>query len=283
MIRPFSAIAFCVLLLGCTALPTADERKQQTEHLVAVQNWTGGVLKTGPFDLMAYWPKRQVQATDLTIYIEGDGFAWITSSQPSSDPTPRDPLALRLAMAQPTGNVAYLGRPCQYMGAQRTGCPQRYWSDARFAQEVLDASSRAVDALKERFGAKQLTLVGYSGGGAVATLLAEHRLDVVRLITVAGNLDHAAWTRHHRIHPLSGSLNPADGINGLAQVKQWHFVGENDKVIPPVLAQEFAERFPRSHRPPVLVEPGFDHHCCWVEHWPTLWARVSFFFVLDGN
>jgi len=39
--------------------------------------------------------------------------AWLAVPRPSQDPTPVDPLALRLALVQPTGNAAYLARPCQ--------------------------------------------------------------------------------------------------------------------------------------------------------------------------
>jgi hypothetical protein len=44
----------------------------------------------------------------------------------------------------------------------------------------------------------------------VASLVAARRHDVVRLVTVAGNLDHLAWTTLHGVSPLTGSLNPAD-------------------------------------------------------------------------
>jgi hypothetical protein len=66
---------------------------------------------------------------------------------------------------------------------------------------VISASNQAVDALKQRYGAQEIVLVGYSGGGAVAALVAARRTDVVRLVTVAGNLDHLAWTHLHSVPP----------------------------------------------------------------------------------
>ncbi|GAB2181920.1 hypothetical protein DLREEDagrD3_21430 [Denitratisoma sp. agr-D3] len=51
-----------------------------------------------------------------------------------------------------------------------------------------------------QLGARRLTLVGYSGGAAA--LLAARCSDVVRLVTIAGNLDHRAWTRYHHITTL---------------------------------------------------------------------------------
>jgi hypothetical protein len=50
-------------------------------------------------------------------YQSGDGLAWLSSDVPSSDPTPLDPLALRLALAKPARNAAYLARPCGVLRA----------------------------------------------------------------------------------------------------------------------------------------------------------------------
>lgn len=210
-------------------------------------------------------------ADALAIYFEGDGFAWINESQASGDPTPRDPVSLRLALAQPEGNAVYLARPCQYVDAESSGCLTRYWTEMRFAPEVVVASNQAVDRLKEMFGATRLTLVGYSGGGAIAALVAARRTDVELLITVAGNLDHHSWSKTHRLQYLRGSLNPADEILALRSIRQWHLVGAKDAVIPPALAINFVSSFPPVSRPSVYIEPEFDHRCCWVEKWPTLW------------
>jgi dienelactone hydrolase len=222
--------------------------------------------------MVAFLPADPLPASRLTIYIEGDGLAWTTPTLASSDPTPRDPLGLRLALAHPGGAAAYLARPCQYVDAEAIHCSRRYWTNARFASEVVTASDRAIDILKARFKATHLTLVGYSGGGAVATLLAALRRDVDILVTVAGNLDHQAWTDYQRISPLDGSLNPADKIAGLRGIKQWHFVGGKDDNLPPELAKGFARRFPPSERPVVMIEPEFDHRCCWAENWSRLAA-----------
>ena len=91
--------------------------------------------------------------------------------------------------------------------------------------------SPSVTQLKYRFGAKSVALVGYSGGGAVVALVAAGRTDVVKLTTVAGNLDHAEWTKKHMISPLSGSLNPADYWRRLVDIPQVHYVGGRDEII----------------------------------------------------
>ncbi|MDP1651914.1 MAG: alpha/beta hydrolase [Rhodocyclaceae bacterium] len=269
------SVVLCLFLAACANIPSPAERRSLADALAKEQGWQAISLPAEAFELVAYLPAEPGRAATLTVYIEGDGFAWISGSQASADPTPRDPLALRLALAHPEGNSVYLARPCQYVNAEASSCASRYWTEMRFAPEVIAATNHAIDRLKQAFNASRLTLVGYSGGGTVAALAAARRTDVERLVTVAGNLDQRAWTTYHRIRPLTGSLNPADEIGALQGLRQWHFVGEKDRNITPELVRNFANGFPENLRPVVLVEPEFDHQCCWARNWPRLFQRVG--------
>jgi predicted esterase len=262
------------LLAACASVPSAQQRRDVADALARAHDWQAQVITAAPFALMSYAPSQQQPAAQLTVYIEGDGLAWISSDLPSRDPTPQHPLALQLALAQPSGNVAYLARPCQYVDAEVSGCMQRYWTQQRFAPEVIAATSLALDRLKQQFGARELTLVGYSGGAAVALLSAARRRDVTQVITVAGNLDHRAWTAYHRIRSLDGSLDAVDAVEALKTVPQVHFAGDQDRVIPPALIESFASRFTGPAQIKVIRQSGFDHQCCWVQAWPTLWRQA---------
>lgn len=262
-------------MTGCAGVPPLVARQQYADTLAAQREWTPLSLEAGAFTLRAYVPSRIRPADMLTLYIEGDGLAWITSTQPSGDPTPIRPLALQLALAQPAGNAAYLGRPCQYGQAGQGACDEsRYWTRQRFAPEVISASNEAIDRLKAHFGARQLTLVGYSGGAAIAALAAARRHDVVRLVSVAGNLDHQTWTRLQRISPLSGSLNPTDYRSALDGIAQWLLVGGADRIVPRQVADAYAGGFPASRQPAVREYPAYTHSCCWAEHWAEIWPTL---------
>lgn len=266
--------ALCLLLLllsACVTLPSTQQRGDTAKQLASSHNWQAELIQTAHFDLLSYQPTQYTKANLLTIYIEGDGLAWLTKNTISTDPTPINPLGLKLALNHPTGNAAYLARPCQYTGgATSRNCNKHYWTDSRFAEHVIASTNDAINILKAKFSAQQLQLVGYSGGGAVAALLAARRDDVIKLITVAGNLDHRAWTTHHHISPLSNSLNPADYRKQLAEIKQVHFVGANDKIIPPFLAQQFVAGFPDNKQSTVVLVPNQEHGCCW----PRIWADL---------
>nr|VFK53934.1 MAG: Alpha/beta hydrolase family protein [Candidatus Kentron sp. TUN]VFK55865.1 MAG: Alpha/beta hydrolase family protein [Candidatus Kentron sp. TUN]VFK62356.1 MAG: Alpha/beta hydrolase family protein [Candidatus Kentron sp. TUN] len=263
-------VVFLSALTGCAVLPDYSE---QAGKLANAAGWRKQWLSTPHFDLLSYVPyvtrpKRQI----LTIYIEGDGRAWSSTYRISPDPTPRNPVGLKLALRHPSDQaVAYLARPCQYDGkAYRPPCRQEYWTGKRFAPKVIKASQAGVDQLKRQVGAEKIILVGYSGGGAVAALLAAERQDVAELITVAGNLDHKVSTEHHSVTPLRGSLNPADAWQALRDIPQRHFVGGDDRVIPPLVVRAYQRRFPEEQRPSVRIIDGFDHHCCWEKHWSGL-------------
>jgi dienelactone hydrolase len=258
-------------LAGCLTL-SPEVRRDHAEQLATASGWERIRLPAGRFVLAGYLPKNiPANETTLTIYIEGDGLAWINGSLVSLDPTPIKPVGLALALRHPHGAVAYLARPCQYVaGADAQGCSTRYWTSHRFAPEVVESADQAVEMLKQRFQAKQLVLVGYSGGGAVAALVAARRHDVALLVTVAGNLDHQAWTAQHHATPLTGSLNPAEAWPQLLDVSQLHFIGGMDQVVGREVAKSFANHFPADRRPEIRVVPDFDHTCCWAEHWPEL-------------
>lgn len=262
------------LLSACVGL-SPEDRRRHADALASAQNWQSLRLPTDNFVMAAYLPVPTAAASVLTIYIEGDGMAWLNRSQASDDPTPRVPVALQLALQHTQGRAVYLARPCQFVeGSDKRGCEVAYWTDRRFSEPVIDASNQAIDALMMRFGAKQLVLVGYSGGAAVAALAASKRNDVVRLVTVAGNLDHRAWTDLHGVPPLIGSLNPADAWVKLQGIPQLHFVGARDSNITTETVLSYVERFPPTHRPSMQVIAEFDHACCWVKQWPILSAQA---------
>ncbi len=245
-------------------------RRAASARVAADAGWQRLSLSADPFVLAAFVPPLARAGDALTVYLEGDGLAWLDAGTPSEDPTPLEPLALRLALRD-AGPVAYLARPCQYVaGAERRGCTPIYWTTRRFAPDVVRATSAAIDQLKARSGATRLVLVGYSGGGVLAALVAAARSDVARLVTIAAPLDQRAWTRAEGLAPLTGSLNPADEWEKLRHLPQMHYVGGRDRIVGATGARAFAARFPPGERPPVEEIPEFDHHCCWVERWPAL-------------
>lgn len=207
-------------------------------------------------------------AKALTIYVESDGAPWRLRDEPPQDPTPLRPLVLGMAVADRSQPVAYLGRPCQYLDAASLSyCDPALWTRGRFRSDAVDMMTRAVDALKRAAGVGVINLVGYSGGGAMAALLAARRDDVACLVTIAAPLDTTAWTAALGVSPLATSLNPLDYAQRLHKVRQTHFRGMRDRVVPPETIRKFIARVPGAL---ILDIESFDHECCWASRWQEL-------------
>ena len=203
----------------------------------------------------------------LTVYIEGDGAPWSTPWSPPDDPTPLEPTALAMAVQDPAGSVVYLGRPCQYLTpVALASCDPALWMHKRFAPEVVATFDRELTRLQARLGTKHLRLVGYSGGGVIAALLAARRSDVQQLGTVAAPLALLAWTTWHDLSPFPDRSDPLHQ-SGVMPPSQ-HWVGQGDKVVPPsIVAQFIATK--GGH---MTVVQGYDHQCCWARDWAHLIA-----------
>jgi len=266
--------AFCFLffttasLLGCTSIDRFGGSRQtvidwsRDRGFVGTSHTLSGGLQL--LSLQRINPDHQVDA--LHVYIEGDGAAWPNPYHPPLDPTPLQPTALALAAADRGPAVAYLGRPCQYLDViELAACSPQYWTNRRFAPEVIAAYMEMLDRLKVTSSAGHLRLIGYSGGGVVATLLATRRDDVEQLVTVASPLAVAEWATWHKMSPLRGSLDPInEALTGLPPAT--HFVGERDSVVPARIVSLFAGLSGgRLHE-----VPDFDHQCCWVRDWQQL-------------
>lgn len=270
----FPLLAAALLAASCATWDFLADGKERAARLASENGWTYREFRGSRFLVAGFHSGLAGASEELAVYLEGDGVAWETRFLPSSDPTPARPLALRLAIQDPLPKAIYLGRPCQYVGAEAPPCRVEWWTSHRYAPAVVQSLSEAIDAAKALAGARTVHLVGYSGGGALAALLAAARRDVGSVITVGANLDHAGWTALHGDSALTGSLNAADVAEAVQSVPQVHFVGGKDTMVPPRLVQAYLARM--SDRSSVLVRvvPAHDHECCWPETWPALVAEA---------
>ncbi len=266
------ASAILLLLAACTAA-TPAERQAQADRIAGRGALVPLMIGTPDFDLHARLKTNGTDGT-LVVYIEGDGFAWKRINERSADPTPLNPLALRLAVLDTSPSVAWLARPCQFTGGEEArGCNSDLWTGARYSEAVIAASNAAIDVLKQMSGANRIALVGYSGGGAVAALTAMRRIDVIWLKTVASPLDTSAFTAHHMVTPLSASLNPADRASALAALPQTHYAGTRDDVVPPSINRTFRARMGETRCIRLEELQGASHDDGWEKMWSTLAAE----------
>ncbi len=206
----------------------------------------------------------------LHVYIEGDGTPWQTRFQIADDPTPRYPLMLEL-MRRDSHPSWYLGRPCYFnraeFGLSDTNCSANLWASGRYSEEVVVSMIAALRLVladdQEHYSG--ITLIGHSGGGTLAMLMAARMPEVTQLVTIAANLDTTAWVNSHYFSPLTESLNPAQIIQKSTPTHQLHFGGGHDLIVPNQPVRDFLAKIGQS-----LEEfPQQDHN-----NWGIVWPQI---------
>jgi len=246
---------FFAAVFFCTACQTPVEPPKDFEYVV---------IQTSYFNI-ASWKKDQNKFAPVKIYIEGDGMAFNSRGKVSSNPTPYGQMIRAIAFGDSSANVAYLARPCQYI--KNRNCNKKYWSNARFAPEVIQAEAQAIKSIAK---GRNVILIGYSGGAQVAGLVAVKypQIRVKKIITIAGNLDHKSWMDYHKLPQLDLSLNLADYKKDLAKFEQIHYVGTKDRNIVPILTHNTV-----ADESSICKIEGASHNSGWEEIYPLIWAE----------
>ncbi len=82
-----------VVLAGCSS----QEKDRQFAQSIANSGQLSAVSYTTKTFNIQGWQTPLKARQPITIYLEGDGMAWLSRNQISPDPTPNDPIALSLA------------------------------------------------------------------------------------------------------------------------------------------------------------------------------------------
>jgi pimeloyl-ACP methyl ester carboxylesterase len=225
------------------------------------------IVRGGAFDHTLYRRPGEASAPVLHVYFGGDGSPAQAIRHRPPDPTPDASLMLGLMALDPSPSV-YLGRPCHHgLGP----CHPELWTLARYGEEVVESMAAATRALARRVGAREVVVLGYSGGGTLAMLVAERVPETRAVVTIAANLDVEAWARYHGYQPLRSSLDPARRPPLRPEVRQIHLAGGRDSRVPAELARPVAVRQAGARW---LLLPDFDHSCCWERVWPWLLGEL---------
>ncbi len=252
----------CCLVLcltGCQT-PTSQQEILAKQHKLQ-RSW----VNADGYDQLVYMQEMFSNSGLLHVYLEGDGKPWNFRFFPAHDPTANYSFMLQL-MTLDKGPAVYLGRPCYNGTASAKGCDPTMWTSGRYSITIVNAMAKAIEKIRAQLGVSKIRLIGHSGGGALAMLIAQH-IEVEQVITVAGNLDTDAWTTHHRYTPLYTSLNPAKQPALPPRVSQWHLVGGKDPVVPPSIVRQFIQT--QANTLGVQFDK-FDHGCCWASIWPRV-------------
>jgi len=264
--KQFSLLFTIVVILSGCANPTA-----RLNDLAQSNNFDRSVVVTNGYAHLVYTHNLSKAKSVLHVYLEGDGSPWKYRIITLPDPTPRQPLALRL-MARDSAPSAYVGRPCYNGAAKDEGCNSKLWTSARYSAKVVASMTGVIKELVQKHGFSEVKLIGHSGGGALAMLIAPKIPQVTQVVTIAANLDTDAWTTHHGYTRLHTSLNPAKQPPLPQRIKQWHLVGGQDAVVPPSLVKGYIRH--QENALGISVQ-NFSHSCCWERVWKAIARGIS--------
>jgi hypothetical protein len=192
-------------------------------------------IKTKDY-ILASWQKNSNNNNTIRIYIEGDGNSYNSKGYPSNDPTPKSSFLRKIAFNDNNSNVVYLARPHQYIKSAENNNID--WTTGRFSQKIIDNMAQAI---KEVSKDRDVILIGYSGGALISGLIINQykdQLNITQWITIAGLLNHTQWTKYFNYLPLKDSLD----LENIPDIKQKHFIGKKDKIIPYQLTLEAANK-----------------------------------------
>ena len=256
-------LTIALLSSGCVSKLSPKVRQYTADTVAQSGNLVQQKIATDDFLLTTY--QRFDSTADnkqMVVYIEGDGMAWISRDQLSSNPTPVQPVALKLASIDTNINVLYVARPCQYLWPQKMNrCSSKYWSNKRSSEEVISSINQAISIVKQKQNISSIRLIGYSGGGGIAALIADRRADVNEFVSVSGNLNYKLFTQTHDLSPMNRSIDPITVANQIGLIPQIHYVGADDKIIPRQIALSFSDK--------VKVINDVSH-----DNWSDKWAQI---------
>ena len=228
------------------------------------------LVKGGDFWITTY-QKVANKHDPFVFYIEGDGAAFNGKFKISRNPTPRRQMFINLAAMDERPNVIYIARPCQYtpMHMNPKCSNHQYWTNKRMSDDSVHAINDVINSINNK---QKFSLVGYSGGGGIAVLVAARNYMVGDIITLAGNLDHKAFTTHHNVTPMIGSLNPIDYATQVRHIPQLHISGGKDPIIPPFIADKFVQKASSSCVKQQIFE-DVSHKDGWKKIWEYIYTK----------
>jgi hypothetical protein len=257
-----NSLSNLIYLVVITCVLTACATPAQYFETEAKNN--GFIAKTVTGQLFehrvyANWQSIQPLNDQLHVYLDGDG------RPGKQDPTSRNPLILSLMVQDPFPSIL-LGRPCYHIINVSSLCDETLTTSKRYSQKIVDSMVVALNHWLIQYPAKKVILIGYSGGGTLAVLMADKVSSIKTVLTVVANLDTEAWSLAHGYPVLTQSLNPIKQKKLPNHIRQIHLAGENDDVVPAYIIKAYAEQQLQTYQ--VFFE--FDHQCCWAQIWQKI-------------
>ena len=255
-----------IFLSGCSTTCDVAGRVKRAQDIATQSDFQMQLVNGGDFTLTTY-QRITDRKLPFVFYIEGDGHL-ADGFANSDNPTPINPVLLKLATMDKRPNIVYIARPCQYTPLEMNSkCISDYWLDKRMGQEVVDSINNVINIINN---GQKFSLVGFSGGGGLTILIAAQNNDVKDIITIAGNLDTQKFEQYHNYRGcLVKSLNPINYAKQVNNIPQLHLSGIDDKIVPPFIAELYTKTS-NSLCVKTQTFPNVSHTKSWDKVWSSI-------------
>ncbi|MDG1436818.1 MAG: alpha/beta hydrolase [Rickettsiaceae bacterium] len=254
----------CLFFAACV-LSSCKTARMPTES-IDEYGFSKVLVKGGDFWITTYQKITNPNKT-YVFYIEGDGLAYINKYRISPNTTPKHQMLLRLVVQDERPNIVYVARPCQYTPMElNPSCNNAYWTSKRMSEDSVYSLNEAINKINNK---QKFSLIGFSGGGSMAVLIAARNQQVKDILTVSGNLDHRAFNLFHNVSPMNESLNPIEYVDKVKHIPQLHLSGGKDKIVPPSIAAKFVDAASSN-----CVKQKIYHKSSHSEGWKDSWYNI---------
>lgn len=269
--RVITILFYCLFCTACS--PNLAERAKMADKVAEPAHFVKSTVKGGEF-LITTYQRITEQSQPYVFYIESDGHAFMSYGV-SDNPTPFNPLLLKLATVDKRPNIVYIARPCQYTPMELNPICMKspiYWTHKRLSEEVVNSINQVIETINN---GKRFSLVGYSGGGGIAVLIAARNKNVKDILTLAANLDTVGFSNYHNKTGasenmwLTKSLNPLDYATQIRNIPQLHVAAGKDKAVPEIVINNYVKASNSScvHQQTI---PDITHYKGWEEVWSSI-------------
>ena len=253
-------LIFILFLSNCSQ-SSLNQRNSLIEEL-NLDKFTKNVYATTLFNI--YSLEKIKNDNKLIVYIEGDGLSWVDRFTISSNPTPTDPLAFKMALIDEGENIIYLARPCQYEWNNQ--CNKEIWTISQYSSTILNSYKDIITHLSKTY--KEIHLVGYSGGAGIAMYLGSiGNKNIKSIRTIAGNINHNELSKILKISRLKKSINFYSIEKKINTIPQVHYYGLKDKIVPNELQTSYKIRNSKNKCIKIESVSKATHNEGWVDFW----------------
>ena len=184
------AVVFTAFFLfGCSS---DQARINKAFDLAQQNNYMPEIISSSQFPIQIFYQAHN--SNHAVIYLEGDGLVINSHGGVALNPTPTDPMALRLASVDKRRvTKIVINRPFHYITSDHSDSDSdsdsdsRYWTTSRYAHEVIQSILEVIQNCQKQFHFKTIEIIAYSGGASVALLLGPHLENIERITSFAGN------------------------------------------------------------------------------------------------